>query len=147
ESVHRGTDGPSGVQNVVDQDDGGAVDVEVDPRLVDLGRLGAHADVVAIEGDVENADRHPGALDPLDLRRKTAGKLISARGDPDQHQTLRALVALEDLVRDPGDRPADLDPVEEPDGAHQNETPSRARGRACIVAIVTAPFPASRDRT
>ena len=97
-----------GEQHVVDEHDRPAGDVEVDPRLVDLGRLGPHADVVAVERDVEDADGQPHALDPLDLAGEPPGEVVPAGGDPDEREALGALVPLEDLVRDPRDGAADL---------------------------------------
>ena len=65
--VHRRPDRPAGVEDVVDQHDRATRDVEGDPRLVDLGSLRGEADVVAIEGDVQDADRDLDALDLGDL--------------------------------------------------------------------------------
>ena len=66
ERVDRGAHGAAGEEHVVDEDDGPAGEVEVDVRGMDdrlrRGRLGA--DVVAVEGDVEVADRRLGAGQP-----------------------------------------------------------------------------------
>ena len=63
EGLDRGADGAAGEEDVVDEDDGALGEVEVDVGGVDDrlrgGRLGA--DVVAVEGDVDVADRQLGA--------------------------------------------------------------------------------------
>ncbi len=59
--------------------------------------------VVAVEADVERADRNLGALDLEDLRGEYLGERRPSGHDADEREVLRALVGLEDLVRDPGD--------------------------------------------
>ena len=62
EGVQGGADRAAGEEHVVDQHDDGAV--EVDGDLGDrLGQHRADADVVAVQGDVEGADRRAGAVD------------------------------------------------------------------------------------
>ena len=90
-----------------------AADVEADPGLVDLGRLGLHADVVAVEGDVEDPDRHRGALDPLDLGGEPPREVVAAVRDAHQDHVVGALVPLDDLVGDAGQRPPDVVGVQE----------------------------------
>src|SRR5439155_18752410 len=157
---HRRPDGPLGEQDVVDQDDGGTGDVEVDPGLVDLGSLGPHPDVVAIERDVQGAHGDLDPLDAPDLDGQAPGQVVPPGGDPRQHQPTGALVPLDDLVGDPGDGPADLAGVHQPapldEGGH---SPPRSTGRAGEIQTPRAwrgaspsvkprlSFPASRDRT
>ena len=143
--VHRGADRATREQHVVHQDDRRAGDVERDPRLVHLGRLGLQPDVVAVERDVEHADRHVRALDPGDLGGEAPRQVVAAVRDPDQRQPAGALVSLDDLVGDAGERPADVVGVEQLP-THEN-APLRVRGRrsGCVASV--APFPASRDRT
>ena len=71
ERVDRGAHGASRVEDVVDQDHRHAVDREVDLRGVDdrLARGVAHADVVAVEADVELAERDLLPDELRDLRR------------------------------------------------------------------------------
>src|ERR671919_367763 len=59
ESVDRGPHGAPRVEHVVDEDHGEAVDGEVDVRGVHDGGLGgcAHAEVVAVERDVDVPER------------------------------------------------------------------------------------------
>ena len=83
------------------------------------------------------------------------GQVVTPRGDPDQHDALGALVALEDLVRDARGRSADLRLVHEPGdrlarlrGHHENGRPGPDGPTPMLVRVsVGAPFPASRDRT
>src|SRR5207302_2162785 len=84
--IHGRADRSSRVEDVVDQHDAPAGDVERDPRLVDLGGLRAESDVVAIEGDVEDAHSNGGPLDAFDLRGQAFGQAIAAVGDADQDQ-------------------------------------------------------------
>ena len=63
--------------------------------------------VVAVEGDVELAEREllAGAL--LDEPAEALGDRDAARVDADERDRVEVVVALDDLVRDPGERPAD----------------------------------------
>ena len=79
ERVHRGADRPARVQDVVDEDDRPAVDVERQLRALDDRLLGDQREVVAVEGDVERADRDLDALVLGDRRRRSAGR--AARRD------------------------------------------------------------------
>ena len=65
-------------------------------------------EVVAIEADVELAERHLRALDGLDLLGQALGEQVAARHDADERDVARALVGLEDLMRDARQRPLDL---------------------------------------
>ena len=60
EGVDRGADRAAGEEDVVDEDDRAALEVEVEVGGVDDGRLGGAAaeHVVAVEGDVDVAERH-----------------------------------------------------------------------------------------
>ena len=75
EGVDRGAHGAAGEEDVVDEDDGALAEVEVDVGGVDDrlrgGRLGA--DVVAVEGDVEVADRQLGRRSARRGRRGGGG--------------------------------------------------------------------------
>ena len=120
--IHRGSDRPPGEQDVVDEDHGAPRDVERDPGLVDLGRLRRHPDVVAIERDVQDADRYLCALDRSDLAGEAEREVVAPVGDADQDQALGPL-ALHDLVSDPGKGSAHVVRAEDP--AHTG-TPPRA---------------------
>ena len=63
--------------------------------------------VVAVEGDVELAERELLARALLDERADALRDRHAAGVDADERDRLEVLVALDDLVRDPGKRPAD----------------------------------------
>ena len=92
ERLDRGADGAAGEEDVVDEDDGALGEVEVDVGGVDDrlrgGRLGA--DVVAVEGDVEVADRQLGPGQLADEGVQPAGQHRAAGVDPDDRQGPRA---------------------------------------------------------
>ena len=89
---------------------------------MDLGRFGGEPDVVAIERDVEGADRDLDALDRGDLPRESQGEVVPSVGDPDEDEAVRPF-ALDDLVGDPREGTAHVVGAE--DRAHTG-TPPRA---------------------
>ena len=95
---------------------------------MDLRRIRSHPDVVAVERDVQDPDRHLRPLDPTDLIRQPARQIVATVGDADQHHVCRALVSLQDLVSDPGERPPDV--VGLHDLGAQKGTPPRASREA-----------------
>ena len=111
--VDRGADRAAGVEDVVDEDHGAPLELEVELRVADDGlraprRLAAaDVDVVAVEGDVELAEveLEVGAL--RDQPAQTVGERDAARVDPDERDGLEILVPLDDLVRDPRECAAD----------------------------------------
>ena len=115
-------------KHVVDQHHGAPVDVEADPRLVHLGRLGLQTDVVAVEGDVEHAHRHRGAFDALDLCGETPSEVVAAVGDTHQRDVAGALVTFDDLVGDAGEGTPDVVGVEQR-AAHEARTRPAERSR------------------
>src|SRR5581483_5474665 len=133
--VDRGADRAPGVEDVVDQDDGPPLELEVEPRvahdrLAAPGRAPlAHVDVVAVEGDVELAELelHPRPL--LDEPAQPLGERDAAGVDADERDRLEVVVTLDDLVRDPRECAADGLPVEQ-------DPPVRRNG----VLLHRAPF-------
>src|SRR4029077_6721636 len=121
-----------------------ARDIEADAGLVDLRGLGTQADVVAVEGDVENPHRDLRALDPGELRREPTSQVVAPVGDPDEREIVRPLVSFDDLVRDAGQGPAEV-LVGQDRGGHTT-TPPRADEEADRLWPICGPFPASRDR-
>jgi len=106
ERVEGRADGPAGEEHVVHQDDDLAVDTAGDVGAPDRAdRLAA--EVVAVHGDVEGAGRDVDAFDLTDALREPVGEDDAAGRDAQQQEVLRALVGLEDLVGDAGERPAD----------------------------------------
>ena len=74
EGVHRGPDRAAGVQDVVDEDDRRAVQVEREVGALDDGLLGDERQVVAVEGDVERADRDRRRPRARRSRRRSGGR-------------------------------------------------------------------------
>ena len=111
--VERGADGAAGVQHVVHQDDvlalhgkrnfGGA-----DHRLDADG-----GEVVAIEIDVENADRNGAVFERLDLGGQALRQRNAAAADADEGQLVEVFGLFQDFVRQPDQRAVDLG------GAHE----------------------------
>ena len=108
EGVHRGPDGPARVQDVVDEDDRATVDPRGQFRALDDGLLGDQRQVVAVEGDVEGADRDRRAFVLRDRRRDPTGQRDAAALDADQQEAIGAGLLLHDLVGQAHGRPADL---------------------------------------
>ena len=106
ERLDRGADGAAGVEDVVDEDDRALAEVEVDVGGVDDGlRAGClGADVVAVEGDVEVADRQVAAGQLTEEDVEAAGQDGAASVDADDRQALGIGVLLGDLVGDPPQR-------------------------------------------
>ena len=107
ERLDRGPHRAAGEEDVVDEDDGAAGEVEVDVGGVDdrLRRRRLGADVVAVEGDVDVADRHLGAGQLADQGVQAAGDQRAASVDADDREAVRRGVLLGDLVGDPPQRP------------------------------------------
>ena len=132
ERVERGADGAARVQHVVHEDDVLAVEIEEDVGGVHLGSE-MRREVVAVEADVELAERHLRALDGLDLLGQALGEQIAPRHDADERDVARALVRLEDLMRNARQRPLDLVRV-------------HADGLDCCCVVHTHPFCSSAYR-
>ncbi len=108
EGVHRGADSAAGKEHIVDEDDHATVDRERDLRLAHDGRVSDPRQVVAIERDVDRAERDFHTLVRPDGRVDTGGERITARANTDDGQKGEVTVTLDDLVRDPRDGPADV---------------------------------------
>jgi len=100
EGVDSGANGPAGEQDVVDEDDRSPGEVKVEVRGVHLWlRVGTTtADVVAVEGDVDVADRDLGAALLADERVQALRKKRTASVDANQGKAFGPRVALGDLV-------------------------------------------------
>src|SRR5581483_6180889 len=136
--VDRGADRATRVEDVVDEDDGAPLELEVEPRLAHdrlrpLRRARAtHVDVVAVEGDVELAERELDAGALLDHRADALGERDAAGVDPYECDRVEVVVVLDDLVRDAAERAGDGFGVEQdlrrrPDGMVRHSTPFRPR--------------------
>ena len=73
----------------------------------------AHVHVVAVEGDVELAERDLGSGELGDAPAQSLGERRPARVDADERDTREVGVSLDDLVRDPRQRLADRVGVED----------------------------------
>src|SRR4029450_1062591 len=100
--VERRANRPAGEEDVVHEDHGLVLDRERDVGPADHRRP-AHAQVVAVERDVERPDRQRGAVDVRDLRGEAMREAHPARAQADERQILGAPVLLEDLVGDTGE--------------------------------------------
>jgi hypothetical protein len=126
--VEGGPYGPARVQHVVDEDDRLALDLEGQVGALDDRRFTEPGEVVAVEGDIERPDRQPFALVLGDRIRQSVGQRHAAALDADEHELGRPGVLLDDLVRDPHDRPADV--VRGHDSAAAHRTPPGLTGPA-----------------
>ena len=101
--IERRADGAAGEQDVVDKHDGQSVDVEANVGRVNLrGKM--RREIIAIEADVERAERYVSSLDLLDLDRKAMSKQIASCEDSHQGDVRGTMVGLENLVRDARER-------------------------------------------
>ncbi len=105
EFVEGGFDGAAGEEDVVDEDDRGAMDIGGDVRGGEFFRDGVATDVVAVEGDVDGACRR-GELRVGGGKRggDTAGELDAAVGDAEEEQFFRGEVAGGNSGRELRDR-------------------------------------------
>ena len=114
ESVECGTDGAAGVEHVVHEDDVAAIDVEADVAFFDDGAGAGGGEVVAIEADVEHAGIDGRLLDGLDELGDALGEGNAAALDADEAEVGAAVIALDDLVRQPDEGALDLGGGHEP---------------------------------
>jgi len=105
EGVQRRPDGTAGVEDVVDQDH----DLVVDARGRDLGMAQCpgrpQPQVIPVHGDVERAGRNLAALHLGQPLCKPPRERHPSGRDAEQNHVAGAVGALQDLVRDPGQRP------------------------------------------
>ena len=73
----------------------------------------ARGDVVAVEGDVDVAERDLGVEQVLDEAVDPAGEHRAAAVDADDREPLGLGVLLDDLVRDAHERAPDVVPIED----------------------------------
>ena len=92
------------------------------------GRTRRTADVVPVEGHVEGADRHLDALEGGDGGGQALGHRDAPGVEPDQHDVVGAVVALDDLVGDAGDGPLQVVGLEDPGPEKPMPLTRRVRG-------------------
>ena len=107
EGIERGPDGSPGVKHVVDQNHRSITGVNREDGPAEHGS-GALAEVVAIEANVEITHRDLVVFDGGNGLGQSFSQGPTAGVNPDQDQTIGAVVALADLVRDPFQGSADL---------------------------------------
>src|SRR2546427_596696 len=112
DGVERRADRPAGEEDVVHEDHRLVLDRERDVGPADHRRA-AHAQVVAVERDVERPDREGRAVDLGDLGGEAMRETHAARSQPDERQVLGAAVLLEDLGGDAGEGPVERGLVED----------------------------------
>ena len=89
DGVESGADGTARIQDVVHQHDAFAVDAKGNVGGVDRGsEIGSV--VIAVEADVEAAERNVDALDLLDLLDELLCQKVAARDDADQSEVFTA---------------------------------------------------------
>ena len=108
ESVHCRADGATGEEHVVDEHDDTVVDGEGDLRLAHHRCVTDARQVVAIQGDIDRAEREIDAFVQTDGVADAGGERVAARADADDGEEREITVPLDDLVRDPRDCPADV---------------------------------------
>ena len=97
----------AGVEHVVNQHHHSVVELAGNVGVTyRAGRLPAQ--VVAVHGHIERADRDLGALHFRHCGRESLGQRDAPGGDAQQHQTRCAAIRLEDLVCHAGAGPGDL---------------------------------------
>jgi hypothetical protein len=126
ERVHGRADRAAGEENVVHQHDHAIVDREGDVRLAHDRRVPDAGQVVAVERDVDRAERDVGAFVRADRLADTGRERVTARADADDGESGEVTVALDDLVRDPRDGAADVVRTEQ-------------RGRSALLPGLTGP--------
>ena len=86
--------------DVVDEDDGAALQIERELRRRDVREAVAQVQVVAVHGDIDNADCRLRLLDLPDESGEAPGDLDAARRDADQRDAAEVGIPLDDFVRD-----------------------------------------------
>src|SRR3954447_2448041 len=108
QSLDRGPDRATGVEHVVDEDDGLPLELEIECRRAHDGLrvtrrvASAHLHVVPVEGDVDGPNRRSVAGALFDKASQALRKRHTAGLDPDERNAVEVRVRLDDLVRDAG---------------------------------------------
>ena len=99
--IQRRSRGPSGIEHVVNQDDVLVLDVELHGALLHFRAMADGGEIVAIERDVEGADRDCGFFDASQDLRQPLRQRHAAPHDADQSEVGDAIVFFDDLMRQP----------------------------------------------
>jgi hypothetical protein len=100
ESVHGGTNAPSGIENVVHQNETPAVDIDRHLSSLETRLQFERRDVIAVETYVELADRDGVALEFADGFGETISDWDAARVHSHESDPRRSVVTFDDLVGD-----------------------------------------------
>jgi hypothetical protein len=134
EGVERSAHRPPGEEDVIDKHHRHATDLRHRIGALHDRRMRQAGQVVAVEGDVQRADRWAGSLVLLDQHGQPSRQRDATAADANQHQVIGAAIALDDLVRDAGQRAAQVVRPQDPCLAHGFEcTSSGSLVEACGV--------------
>src|SRR5262249_29375219 len=140
ERLDRRADRPTRVEDVVDEHNRLPFEREVEARGADDGlrmawrATASHLHVVAIEGDVDGAERGSLAGALIDEPAQALRERDAARLDADERDAAEIRGALDDLVRDARERPAERLVVEDDRSRRLSHSTQRARGSAWVWA-------------
>jgi hypothetical protein len=101
ERVHRGTDGASGEEHVVNEHDDLVIDGEVEGGLVNDRRVADPREIVSVQRDVEGAKGDGRTLVRADRVSQARRQDVAARANTDDGEPGDVAVAFDDLVCDP----------------------------------------------
>ena len=101
ERVQRGTNGAAGVEHIVDQHDIARVHIKADGARLHHRPYVVRGEIVAVEADVDVADRQVGAGQLTEERVEAAGQDGTASVDADDGEPRGLRVLLGDLMGDP----------------------------------------------
>lgn len=123
EGVEGGPDGPSREEDVVDQHHGTTVEVDGDVSAGER-RGGPGGEVVAVEADVEEADRGAGTGDLVEVFGEAAGEGDTAGLDPYEDDTGVIPGAFDYLVGNPTQGAVDVVGAEDAGAFHGVAAPT-----------------------
>src|SRR5262245_2575688 len=107
QTVEGGANGTSSEQHVIHEDGAPVGEREWYLRAFDFEMIMATPQIIAVEGDIDHAQRHSLSLDGADLLRQPPGEMNPTRPDTDKHQILTALIAFQNLMGDARQGPVD----------------------------------------
>jgi hypothetical protein len=126
ERIHRRTDRAAGEEHVVDEDDHAPIHRKRDLRLTHDRCVADPCQIVAVQGDVDRAERDVDAFVRSDRRLDARRERVPARANADDGENGEVAVTLDDLVRDPRDSSADI-------------VRGKQRGRLALLPGLTGP--------
>ena len=106
--LHRGARGTGGVDHVVRQHNSLVLDAEADAAALDLGDFADARQVVAVQRDIQLADRNLRPFDRLNMLCQSPGKRHAAGADTDQTDILQSVILFDNLMCDALERSVDV---------------------------------------